>query len=333
MKSNTQSKNWITNKLDLAKINATLTPDQNTGGKIGIFLPGKNGDIITAMSVLKYRDTIFPNKKIIWFCNYPNADAFKFSPISEVRTYEWEHISVDPYTQLKNSYNKLNQERKLDFDLTKDLEDAYFPAPWMANSYFRDNTDYPSISKKIFGISPTLEWHPYLCFSNEEREMIKDFCLKLPYKKTIMLETSYESGQSGWNDNFTKITIDICREKLGPCNFIFASLGDNSKFFDDIGVVSASHFTVRQTALINNYSDLFIGTSSGISVATSCWNNKPTPKIQFCNSFICSTVPLANGSIDLVAPNNYQNRFYGEEKLALLEIDYKLKLRQRLDTI
>src|ERR1700722_8893806 len=106
-----KSKNFIDNEIKLTEINNTLISDKNTGGKIGIFLPGQNGDIMTAMSILKYRDIIFPNKQIIWFCNFPNADAFKFGPICEVRTYEWESLEVDPYTQLKTSNNKLNQDK------------------------------------------------------------------------------------------------------------------------------------------------------------------------------------------------------------------------------
>ena len=34
--------------------------------KIGIFIPGGHGDIMTAMSVLKYKDILWPSKEIIW---------------------------------------------------------------------------------------------------------------------------------------------------------------------------------------------------------------------------------------------------------------------------
>src|SRR5258708_26888760 len=111
-----KSLNYIENENKLEKINAPLIHnDHDTSGKIGIFLPGGNGDIMTAMSVLKYKDIVFPNKKIIWFCNMPCADAFKFGPISEVRTYEWESLEVDPYTQLRTENSRLNQEIKYAF--------------------------------------------------------------------------------------------------------------------------------------------------------------------------------------------------------------------------
>ena len=323
-------------QIKLLEINKTLTDNSdNSRGKIGIFLPNKTGDAMTAMSILKYKNEFFPNKNIVWFCNLPTADVLKFAPISEVREYRYESLDVDPMTQLqtKDGKSRLDNVKKYKFDWSADLEDGFFPAPWALEPKDRDMIDYPNISKKIFGIPNSYEWHPYLSFSDEEREMVKDFCNKLPYKKTIMLETDSESGQTGWNDDFTKDTIRICREKLGNCNFIFASKKDCSTFIDDIGVVSASNFTVRQTALINNYSDLFVGVSSGISVATSCWGNKPTPKIQFCNSFICSTVSLANGPIELISPNDHQNTLNAEDKIKILRLDFQSRLHQIIDKL
>ena len=241
----------------------------------------------------------------------PAADALKYSSVSEVRHYPYPGDggpSVDFCSNgMKTNNGKLNQNLKHDFELTKDLEDGFFPAPWMFDpeNPIRKETNYAEISKKVFGINSSYEWHPVLNFSNEEKEMAREFCLKLPHKKTIMLEANSGSGHSAWHDGMTRNTMRICREKLGKCNFIFASHGDSSRFFDDDGTVSCGHFTVRQTALINNYSDLFVGVSSGISVATSCWGNKPTPKIQYCGSIVCSTVPLANGPIELISCEKY----------------------------
>ena len=240
------------NQLALAKINSTLIPNNDTGGKVGIFLPAQNGDIMTAMSILKYKDVMFPGKQIIWYCNAQMADAFKFGPISEVREYRWEGLDVDPWTQLRTTDGKslLDQEKKHKFDWSKDLDFGFFPAPWILTVEERHGVDYANIAKKVFGVDSSWEWHPYLGFSDEEREKAKDFCSKLPHKRTVMLETYSTSGQSGWNDNFTTTTIKLCREKWGACNFIFASHKDMSRFVDDAGMVSAADFTVRQTALL-----------------------------------------------------------------------------------
>lgn len=287
-------------------------------GKIGIFLPGQNGDIMSAMSVLKYKDVLWPGKDIVWF-SARYLDLFKYNDaIAEIRHWPegWglpeRCIQENPrciakgeplwadFSVLKDEENHLHQSRKHMFESTKDLELGYFPTPWMMSLAQRHGIDYPNISRKVFGADPSWEWHPYLGFSDEEREAVREFCSKLPSRKTVMMETSFGSGDSPWDDNMTRESMTLCRSKLGPCNFIFACPGDISRFCDDVGVVSCAQFTVRQTALVNNYCDLFIGISSGISVSTSCWGNKPVPKLQYCGSFIMSTVSLANGPIELV---------------------------------
>jgi len=299
--------------------------------KIGIFLPGANGDIMQATSVLKYKDVLWPDKDIVWFCSAPNNEILKYNDaILEIR--HWPHgwglpercLLENPsaiadgkplwadFSTLKDSNNHLDQGHKHLFESTKDLERGYFPAPWMMSVEQRHGIDYPNVSRKVFGADPSWEWHPYLGFLDGEEKAVADFCYGLPYKKTVMLETSFYSGKSPWDDDLIRETIALCRQKLGSCNFIFACLEDNSRFFD-VGVVSCSQFTVRQTALVNNYCDLFIGVSSGISQAVNCWGNKPTPKIQYCGSFTMSSISIANGPFELVTTDppslNHREQF------------------------
>ena len=105
----------------------------------------------------------------------------------------------------------------------------------------------------------------------------------------------------------------ICRERFdGDVTFVFGSHkhigGENNIGFlnsdlfdrDDRSCISAGYLTPRQVALINDYVDLIIGISSGISVTTSAWNLKPTPKLQWAGSRICSTQAIANGPFHLV---------------------------------
>lgn len=293
--------------------------------EIGIFLPGANGDIMTAMSVLKYKETLWPDKNIIWFCSEPESETLKYAPI-EIKP--WEN-----FTELihKKINGKLNHDLKHQFDSIKNLEEGYFPAPWFYDTMDpeREGVPYPNISKNIFNVPQNYEWHPQLYFSEEEKNMAEDFCKILPYKKTIMLETVARSGQSDWDFEMSMKTIDICRKNLGNCNFIFASVnakrnssGQFTEFFpieetkiNEPGIVFSNNFTIRQSALLNNYSDLFIGVSSGISVAVNCWGNKSTPKIQYTNTYQCSTAAIANGPFELIeihAENNPKVKFYNK---------------------
>ena len=124
----------IHNNKMLEEVNATLRPDKNLSGKVGVFLPGQAGDLMTAMGVLKYRDQIFGNKEIIWYANQPNCDCLKYSPISEVRPWPWAGNGLpegvpDFWPLLMNENNRLNKDLAKNYELTTDIDDGYFPAP------------------------------------------------------------------------------------------------------------------------------------------------------------------------------------------------------------
>jgi len=301
--------------------------------KIGIVAPFQNGDLITATSVLRYRDILWQDSDIVWFCNEPHNDALKFQNI-ETRYFphgwgilandiagiyservkkdkeegrpEWEDWSV-----LMNNENRLKQELKNNFSSFMDLSDAYFPVPWMLNVSQRHGISYPDCSKQVFKIPMEWEWHPVLNFSDEEADRAFDFIDKLSDGKKILFETFAGSDQSKLSDEMVKDTMRICNEKWPDCVFIFAShkylrLQENfpDGWFEQENVYSAADFTVRQCALIAEKCDLMISVSSGITVAASAWDLKPPPILQFCGSKVCSTLALANGKFELVTADN-----------------------------
>ena len=325
----------------LKELNATLRPPAGKKtGKIGIFLFGQAGDLATATGVLKYIDVLFPNKEIIWYANLPNADALRYSNVSEVRAWLWAGnglpIGCPDYYPLLCVNNRLNMELKSQYPGTYDLEDGYFPAPHMVSSEKQDGIDYADCAKMIFGVPKEWEWHPVLQWSDEEREMVRSMMDSLPKgRKNILIENYCGSGQSAhWNEDTTRKIMKICREKLGDVNFIFASHKStgmngadimNSSFFDDIGCIGLEKLTVRQASLAINYCDLMVCMSSGISVSTSAWGLRPVPKLQFCGSRKCSTVALANGTIDLVTTDF--------KHISATTIEFENKLKQILQTL
>lgn len=300
-------------------------------GKIGIFAPEQHGDIALSTCGLKYKNTLWSEKDIVWFCNLaPHKssylDMLKFNDaISEIRDFP-QFKTMEDFRDCVDINGHLRLERKYDFESMKDLDYGYFPPPWCVlpnNKY--NGVLYADIPRIIYGANSSLEWHPYLCFSDEEREMTKDFCSTLPHTKTIMLETNLRSaGDFHLAEDTIKSLMSLCRNKFGKCNFIFASKIDHSKFVDDIGVVSCSQFTVRQTALVHNHCDLFIGVSSGITQAVSCWGNKPVPRVELCGTPIQSSV-IANGPVTSVICDNFslEQMKYGLER-AVIETLNKL---------
>lgn len=267
--------------------------------KIGIFVHGQHGDIALCTCILKYKDIMWPGKEIVWFLNLSPekatyADMLKYNDaVSEIRDWPQED-----FRNLMDANGQLILNRRQDYESMKDLHNGYFPAPWamLPNNALND-VNYSNIPRMVYGADPSLAWHPYLGFSNEEREMAREFCSNLPHPKTIMFETQLRSaGNFNLSEEVIKNMMAICRAKFGKCNFIFASMMDHTKYVDDPGVVSASHFTVRQTALVHNYCDLFIGVCSGLTQVASCWGNKPVPRVEMCGTMIQSSV-IANGPV------------------------------------
>lgn len=284
--------------------------------KIGIFAYGQHGDIALCTCVLKYKDILWPGKKIVWYCNLSPEkatylDMLKYNDaIYEVR--DWPQVDFRTLTD-KNGQLILN--RRQDFENMHDLHNGYFPAPWavLPNNAL-NGVNYANIPRIIYGADPSWEWHPYLCYSDEERAAAKDFCSSLPHSKTIMLETQLRSaGDYNLPEDVIRNIMRLCRNKFGNCNFIFAGMMDHTKYVDDAGVVSGSQFTVRQAGLLNNHSDLFIGVCSGITQAASCWGNKPTPRVELCGEIIQSSV-IANGPVtsalcDNLSPEAMNRKF------------------------
>lgn len=305
--------------------------------KIGFFAFGQVGDVAACSSVLKYKEQLWPDSDIVWFINQPNSELLKHQdieirpwlhgweiPESDLNTIYAERIKSDKdagrpnwenWAVLRNSENKLNQDLKHLFESTKDLSDGYFPLPHMLPVERRFELEYSNVSKRIFGVPDDWEWHPFLKWNEEEKDAVKSFASSWKQsKKTILLETFAGSGQSPfYTAETTKEIMRVCREKFdGDVTFVFGSHkhigGENNIGFlnsdlfdrDDRSCISAGYLTPRLTALLINHVDLFIGISSGISVTTSAWGLKPTPKLVWCGSHICSTKAISNGPYHLV---------------------------------
>lgn len=320
--------------------------------KIGIVLPCQNGDLITGTSVLKYRNILWPDCDIVWFCNEPHSDALKHQDI-EIRYFphgwgilendvngiyrdrvlkdklegrpEWEDWSV-----LMNEQNRLNPEFKDKFKSISDLHEAYFPAPWMLDPIRRHGLSYPEVSKKVFGVPSEWEWHPMLEFSEDDYDMVEAFLNNIGMYKKVLIETFAGSGQSLLDSEMITHAMFLCKEHWPNCEFIFAShkyLRGDEQFpewlLSQDNVHSAAKFTVRQCALIAGSCDIILSVSSGITVAASCWFNRPVPILAFAGSEICGTRAIALGEYQLVTADERSldaaKKEYYEKLVSLLK--------------
>ena len=319
---------------------------------ICVFLNGQRGDILEASSVLYYRKELWgKDNKVTWFIGDENRDLFKYQDI-ELRTFprgfSYPQMVVeenaklvsegkDPiwrdYQPLVDWDNRMNKALQINYPELAEFDLGYFPAPHQMSVEKRNDTEYSLISKRVFGVNMEWEWHPVLMFSEQERIDAKEFMDNMLYlNKTVCIETFAGSGQSAMTDWMVIDTMRMCREAFGQCNFVFVShkfLNGSEVFPDEIknqqGVYFASHFTVRQCALVVGLSDLLISVSSGITVASSCWGNNPTPIVQFCGSLVCSTQSIALGKFELVT--------HGGVPLPLAIQDYNSRLLSLLNQI
>lgn len=312
---------------------------------IGIFCHGQAGDAATVSSVLKYKNELWgEDAKIVWYISNENADLLKHQDI-EVREFPRgygypemverenqklidegkEPIWADflPYV---DENNHLNLELKNNHPLLKEFDYGYFPAPHQVPIDKRRGINYPIVSKNVFGIPNEYEWHPVLEFSQEEIVKVYDYMDKMslllfyPAGKKIAIETFAGSGQSKLTALQIIDAMDLCRKILGDCNFIFLShkfINGNENYpeglINNIGVATASRFTVRECALIVGNCDLLLSVSSGITVASSCWGNPKVPILQYAGSEICATKELALGEFVLVTTDGKSERTAQEE--------------------
>lgn len=295
--------------------------------KIGIALSGQTGDIITATSILSYKDQLWgADAEITWLADERYYDVFKYNPYLKVKQFphgwqisehdkqtiyaeriakdkaegmpDWEDLSL-----AMTSDNTLNQENKHMFYSVAQFDECYFPAPWMIPAERRHGINYPNCSKKVFGIPMDAEWHPVLYWSDEERSEVDAFIKALPAGKVVLVETYAGSGQTKITHQMIERALGICKEQWGECNFIFLShkyLNGAEEFPDfsnNYKCFNASKFTVRQCGLLGNYADLLLSVSSGVTCALSAHTIRHFPILQYCGSAVCGTKEIANGEM------------------------------------
>lgn len=296
---------------------------------VGIFLHGQAGDILTASSVLKYRDELWGDHRIVWYIDDNNRDLLKHQDI-ELRTFprgyghpkmveeqnkllqgtdkpRWEN-----WQPLCDSNNRMNLSMKHLYPSLADIDVGYFPAPHQMTPVQRHGLDYPTVSKRVFGVPPHYEWHPVISFSDEEHADAKRFLRRVGDSRKVFIETFAGSGQSILDEEMLVHAINIISEAWPDTAFILGShkfLRGNEAFpsylYENPCVFSLGQWlTVRQSALVSSKCDLLLSVSSGLTVAASAWDLICPPILQFCGSWVCSTKTLATSECILVTADD-----------------------------
>jgi hypothetical protein len=317
---------------------------------IAIFCAGQSGDCLEISGVLKYRDELWGEHKLVWYIDDANRDLLSHQDI-ELRTFprgfgypemvveennkliaEGKEPIWEDWQPLVDENNHLNLELKHNYPSLSDIDYGYFPAPHQIPATKRHNVEYSNCSKMVFGVPDNYEWHPCIDFDENDYTLVEKFTSKLPKCNNILIETFAGSGQSLLDEEMIIEAMMLCSVNVGRCNFIFAShkfLRSNETFpaylFDRPGIYSCKDVSVRQCALIAGGCDLILSVSSGITVAASCWYNKKVPILQFCGSEVCSTKAIALGRFELVTADerslqSAKNEYYSKLTQLLIEL-------------
>ncbi len=226
--------------------------------EVWIVAPAGNGDVGCSTCLLPYKDKLWPHHKLIWFVHPHCQDMLAHNDkIDEVRLGK-------PSSQSSDGILK-------------------FSTTPYGNKLVKQNIPLAFIPKHTVGAPTIDEWHPYLCFTEQEDENADRFMSGLPEGRlNVMMETFCKSGQSNWTQNDTRVVMNICRKEGGACNFLFASKAGFAKSRHPITGLDkkdvfycGDDFTIRQIIPVFNRCHLFIGISSGLSVATCAWQALP----------------------------------------------------------
>jgi len=258
-------------------------------GVIGIVCPGGIGDILMSSSILKYKDELWPNKDIVWYCLDVNKRVLLNIPgIKEIRPliaenykYVWYHHDVDK---------------------------MFTPCPWM-NIYNSDKklppdtlfVDKPRlIFERDMGIKIPGPWHPCLEYTPEDDNFALTLLECLPFKKTIMFETAYYSNQSFLNQDILLKIISEIQKTWGDCNFLFPSGGARALIPEGNGMFFCSKLTLPPIVALHNHVDAFISVSSGISCAVCSWSASPNiPKLGIIKNPLVDISKISRGPISV----------------------------------
>src|SRR3989338_10336089 len=136
--------------------------------KIGIFIPGANGDILYSTSILRYANKLWGDDiELIWFCHFKSFDIFKNT---NIKTRDW---SLDFPSCVMTSDWKLDQKKKSLYEITSDLDEGYFVMAYLLLTNRPKNLELNHLSectRYLFGLDNSYQWRPVITFSSDDEK-------------------------------------------------------------------------------------------------------------------------------------------------------------------
>lgn len=232
-----------------------------------------NGDCLYATAIARQIKIDFPGAKLTWaiasFCtsiidNNPFVDE-----IIEVQDVRKDDVLA--YRKLKNRF--LQDQEKGDYDT------VFFTTPIDANIALYDG----SIRSCIFNAYPgkiTVPVQPVLRLYPGEITKVKDFAERHQlnaFKHVVLFEFAPQSGQS----ILTRSQAISIAEQIVQGGEHAVILSSAHKISSSIhGVIDGSELSIRETAALTHFCTFLLGTSSGITWASTSDAGNILPMVQ-----------------------------------------------------
>ncbi len=263
------------NKDSSLNSNITLNPSVENRSQYGIAVFKNIGDVLCSTPVARQLKADEPNCFITWYTSQMGEVALRNNP------------DIDELVILDDDPEVLNNSMDL-FKELKPWKRFFTPAAYM-NYNALPGGSINNVKGTVFGLvkaGAKLNWTVPFVFTlkltAEEIAEARNYWKSLPPGIKILVETSYRSEQTPWNQEYLQEMLWELKD-LNPY-FIFTSKEKPELLEEFLSVYPRAcwcNLPFRLNAELFNLADAFIGVSSGISCLTySDYCRRDVPRIE-----------------------------------------------------
>lgn len=261
--------------------------------KIALLQPGSYGDNVNSTLMLKPLKAKWPDCIIDVFTSTLYASAFYNNPLIN-------KIHETPANTKQNALHQLHTTLPLienrGYDKIFRPHPMLNPDKWTsARNDLGTNLIYAWVrALEDADVPYTLPLETILHLTPQEISRVDQFCAGIDMgKRKNIMEIHGESGQTYWNDAWTKAAIDkLCSR--GEIVFVSHKIGVPELAVKYPGLcINANVLSIRECAELFNRCDKFFSVSSGLSnTCNTNWCKKDIEWIEVINSEVVSSAPI-----------------------------------------
>lgn len=247
--------------------------------RVLIGMLGSNGDCLYATTIARQIKRDFPGCHLTWaissLCTKVLCNNSDIDEIWEIPVANWADVAR-AWMLFEIDAHQLAAQGMFDH--------VFLPQIWPARFANYDGTVRPSIFRN-FGRPITVPVDVTIDLDEAEIAAVDEWFRQSPAadaSQVVLFESASKSGQSFMT---TDIAMELAEAITAaqPNSAVIISSHD-AKPTENPRILSAAHLSIRQTARLTHFVDLFVGSGSGLTVAaTSGAAKQGLPNIQVLN--------------------------------------------------